>query len=197
MSENNLFSRVLAVTILVWLTAIGIPLFFWIATGASLWWLVAGLVAAIIYSSAVLPPYFIAFATKDKKPTHERISVIQRWDCPLSPAEAVDSIYKAFQGEGSVVSLDERSVDLSFGSDLTFRKWGIFVERGRQALPTRLIVSAVPASAGSQITAEARDDLGWYLTPLGQRVKTEAANTSRYLLKVAIKATQSSSQSSR
>lgn len=196
MRENGSFSKVLSLTALVWLVTLGIPVFFLLARGSSIWWVVAGLVVAVIFSSAVLPPYFVTSATRDKAPNHERIHAVRTWHSPLLPDETLGRVRNAFQKKGSVVRSNENSIEISFGSDLAFRKWGIFTEQGRQALPMHLSVRVISAGAGSQVTAEARDDLGWYIGPLGRRVRAEVTNLNHSLLETALDATRGSSQPS-
>lgn len=192
MHKVKSFQKAVAVTALVWVFAIGVPVALWAVSDISLWWLAAGVLLAFFHSLWALIPYITVAATRGKTPTHERIQATQTWDCPLPPSVAVERIIDAFPAKTSITQPEDTSAVLLFGSDVELRRWGIFTNRGRRELPMCMSIRAAPTNGGSRVTVDTRDDLGWYVGPIGKEVIAEAENHNNSLCEVAMKSTLSS-----
>lgn len=145
--------------------------------------------AAYFYAIVTIIPHVISRFARRRPPSHERIQGVRVWESSLSPEEALQSISTAFQGSGTVVNAEGNRTELALGSDAAFRRWGLYMEPGRRALPVRLVVEAAAQETGSQITAEARDDIGWYYWGLKERDKTEVEKAISELLDRTVAAT--------
>lgn len=177
MSEKSSLPKSLILCAIVSVLVIGVPAVLHATLGLPRFWTVLGVLAAVIFVSAVLPPYVISRLSKKRSPSHERIRATRTWQSPKTPENVLNEIDAAFRGRGAITRLNNASMEIKLGSDEEFRKWGIFSVRGRQALPSMMEIHILPNESGSLITVEARDDLGWFIGPLSTRVKQEAKKT--------------------
>ena len=138
--------------------------------------------AAYFYAVVTIIPHVVSRIARRRPPSHERIQGARVWESALSPEEALRSISTALQGSGTVVHAEANRSEIALGSDAAFRRWGLYLEPGRRAIPLRLIVEAKAKETGSQITAESCDDIGWYFWDLKERDKREVENAISELL---------------
>lgn len=182
MPKRGSLSKSIWVAAILWAIVVGLPLLLIPLAGISPFWALGGAVIALIYTSTTLASYIVSAAAKNKKPAHERMTVIRKWQSELGPQEVLDRITREFQNESTAIAADSGSIRLDFGSDAEFRKWGGGFERGMRELPMVLSVKVETDGDGSQVTGEARDDLGWYLGRLVAGLEPEAIKRLRGLL---------------
>lgn len=182
MSDRSAFSKSIVSSVIVALLVIGVPAVLHITLGIPRFWTVIGALVAVVYTSVVLPPYIVSRLVMRRSPSHERIRATRTWQSPKPPQIVLDEIGAALRGRGAVSRLDDQALEITCGSDEGFRRWGVFSERGRQQLPSRMTIQVLADGSGSRVTADARDDLGWFLGPLGSRVKQEAMKAVESLL---------------
>ncbi|MFI7579812.1 hypothetical protein [Kocuria kalidii] len=122
--------------------------------------LVVGLVLGQVY---VVPQ----LAHKVSK--HPRITRTEAWEPTVTP--------------------DGSALEVAVGSDVTFRRRGAGSEAGWRALPRLATFHVVPSDTGCRITAEARDNLGWYPEPPAAFVEDEVRRRNAALIQRARRAT--------
>lgn len=137
----------------------------------------------------VLGQVFVVPRLARKGSKHPRINTTQAWESPLSPAKALARIREELADLEPAVQPDDSSLQVSVGSDVTFRRRGTSSEVGWQALPLLATFRATPNGTGCQITAEARDNLGWYPDPPVAFVEDEILKRNTALIERARGAT--------
>jgi hypothetical protein len=145
--------------------------------------------AVIVVVALVLGQRFVVPWLAHRPPNRPRISTSRAWTCPMPPEEALEQIRTAFQDLGPAVRSEECCVEVSVGSDVTFRRRGTASEFGWRALPLRATFRVVASRGGSEVAAEVRDDLGWYPDAPGRLVADEIDRRSASLIERAICAT--------
>lgn len=175
-------TKAIAAVVLVWLLAVGLPVILIRTTNLPTIWTILGCLVAVIVSSAVLPPYIVARATRSWKNDRPRVTCEESWATPLNPSDVAKRIESELQGSARIKRVDASTMEVAVGSDVAFRRWGVFMARGRDALPALVTVSAVADGQGARVSACGRDDLGWYAGPLGKRVEDASLDTIKRLI---------------
>lgn len=124
-----------------------------------------------------------------RAPQRPRIQDTATWECPLSPAEALERIRAALTDLDPTVLNTPTTLELSVGSDVTFRRRGMGSETGWRDLPQHAAFYTLPRPGGCQITATVRDDLGWYPDPPPQLITDELGQRNRSIIDRATHAT--------
>lgn len=145
--------------------------------------------AALVVVALVLGQRFLVPWLARRSPNRPRITTTRAWTCPMPPEEALERIRTAFEDLGPAVRSEECCVEVSVGSDVTFRRRGTASEFGWRALPLRATFRVVPRGGGSEVAADVRDDLGWYPEAPGRLVEDEIDRRSASLIERAICAT--------
>ena len=147
------------------------------------------LAAAIVISRQWVTP-----ALAHTAPSHDRITRTAQWQSPLDPEEALDAIAHAVTAVNGTP--DVRStrapggLRLAWGSDETYRIKGSASDTGWAALPVAALFMAVSDGSGSRLTAEVRDDLGWYPAEPAPFVENEIHRRGDALIRRARSATE-------
>ncbi|MFL0503629.1 hypothetical protein [Kocuria rhizophila] len=127
-------------------------------------------------------------------PTHARITRSERWSSPLPPEAALDviarSVSAAVPTDGVRSAREPGELRLAWGSDETYRIKGAASEEGWAALPIAAQFTAVADGPGSRLTAEVRDDLGWYSAEPAPFVENEVHRRGGDVLRRARAATE-------
>ncbi|TDL43039.1 hypothetical protein [Kocuria rosea] len=142
--------------------------------------LVVGLVLGQVY---VLP----RLARRTSK--HPRITSTEDWESPLAPVQALARIQEELADLEPTVTPKSSALEVAVGSDVTFRRRGAGSEVGWRALPLLVTFRAAPSGTGSRITADARDNLGWYPAPPATFVEDEILKRATALIQRAMHAT--------
>ena len=121
------------------------------------WWGWVLALGALVVAGLV----FARFA--EHAPRHERFVLEDRWATALPVAEALERITAHFADEGATIREGQDEITIEVGSDRKFRFRGVESARGRRAFPSTLTVTGAPSGNGSALSAQARDNLGWYL----------------------------------
>ncbi|GAA1756308.1 hypothetical protein [Kocuria aegyptia] len=145
--------------------------------------------AALVVVALVLGQRFVVPWLARRAPNRPRITMTRAWTCPLPPEEALERIRTAFEDLAPAVRSEERCVEVSVGSDVTFRRRGTASEFGWRALPLLATFRVVPRSGGSEVSADVRDDLGWYPDAPSRLVEDEIDRRSGSLIERAVCAT--------
>ncbi|MFI7578981.1 hypothetical protein [Kocuria kalidii] len=145
--------------------------------------------AALVVVALVLGQRFVVPWLARRPPNRPRITATRAWTCPVPPEEALERIRTAFEDLGPEVRSAACSVEVAVGSDVVFRRRGTASEFGWRALPLLAVFRVVPRGAGSAVTADVRDDLGWYPDAPGRLVEDEVDRRSATLIERAICAT--------
>ena len=145
--------------------------------------------AVIVVVALVLGQRFVVPWLARRPPNRPRITTTRAWTCPMPPEEALEQIRTAFQDLGPTVRSEEGCVEVSVGSDATFRRRGTASEFGWRALPLRATFRVVAGRGGAEVAAVVRDDLGWYPDAPGRLVEDEIDRRSASLIERAICAT--------
>lgn len=143
--------------------------------------LVVGLVLGQVY----VVPWLARKASK-----HPRITSTEVWASSLAPAPVLARIQEELEDLEPTVAPDGSALEVAVGSDVTFRRRGAGSEAGWRALPLRVTFYLVPSGTGCRITAEARDDLGWYPEPPAAFVEDEVRRRNAALIQRARRATE-------
>lgn len=120
------------------------------------------------------------------EPDRPRITVAETWYSPYPPREAADRMRDAFTDPAARVTADDTSVHVRTGSDTTYRIRGAGSAKGWDALPLAVDFAAAPSEEGCNITAEARDDLGYYEDHPAPFVEIEVRRRGRELIRRAV-----------
>ncbi|MFF0989644.1 hypothetical protein [Kocuria nitroreducens] len=145
--------------------------------------------AALVVVALVLGQRFVVPWLARRPPNRPRITTTRAWTCPMPPEEALERIRTAFEDLGPAVRSEECCVEVSAGSDVTFRRRGTASEFGWRALPLLATFRVAPGSGGSEVAADVRDDLGWYPDAPSRLVEDEIDRRSASLIERAICAT--------
>lgn len=146
-------------------------------------------VAALVVVALVLGQRFVVPWLGRRPPKRPRITTTRVWTCPLPPEETLERIRTAFEDLAPAVRSAEGRVEVSVGSDATFRRRGTGSEFRWRALPLLATFRIAPGAGGSEVAAEVRDDLGWYPQDPGRLVEDEIDRRSAALIERAICAT--------
>lgn len=182
MMKNSSFSKSLVSAIVVSVLAVGIPVVLNVTVELPRFWIIIGALVSVVYVSAVLPPYLVSRIARKRKVAHSRITDSRKWQSPLRAQKVLQDVVATLGQRGSVSHLGAASVEILFGSDEEFRKWGVYSKRGRGSIPAVMTIHVDSNEHGSLILVEARDNLGWFLGPISPRVKREVKNTLTRLL---------------
>ncbi|WP_270254722.1 hypothetical protein [Kocuria marina] len=137
--------------------------------------------------------YWVPRASSSE-PDRPRIVVAETWHSPYPPREAAARMRDAFTAPAARVTADDTSVHVRTGSDTTYRIRGAGSAKGWDALPLAVDLTAAPSEEGSNITAEARDDLGYYEDQPAPFVEIEVRRRGRELIRRAVVATAGDGQ---
>lgn len=142
--------------------------------------LVVGLVLGQVY----VVPRLARRASK-----HPRITSTEVWESPLAPAQALARIREEMADLEPTVTPDGSALEVAVGSDVTFRRRGAGSEVGWRALPLLVTFRVAPSGTECRITADARDNLGWYPEPPAAFVEDEVRQRNAALIQRAMPAT--------
>ena len=129
--------------------------------------------------------YWVTRASSSE-PGRPRITVAETWYSPYPPREAAARMRDAFTAPAARVTADETSVHVRAGSDTTYRIRGAGSAKGWDALPLAVDLTVAPSREGCSITAEARDDLGYYEDQPAPFVEIEVRRRGRELIRRAV-----------
>lgn len=164
-------------TVVLSLLVIGVPLVLYWTVGLPIIWTILGVCVSLVFAAVTWAPSLVVRYSKDREPSHERIHVEQSWESPLQPIAVIQQIESALDGKAQAHRLESGIIRIDRGSDIDFRRRGVFSQKGRDALPIQVIVSATAQGPITKVSASGKDNLGWFLGPLGKDVKeaTDAA----------------------
>lgn len=141
-------------------------------------------VTAMVLGQLVVVPWL---AHKESK--HPRIMTQESWESPLPPSEALERIRTELEDLDPEFHVDGSVLQVVIGSDATFRRRGTASEIGWQAMPLLVTFHATARPTGCQITAAARDNLGWYPEPPAAFVAKEITTRNTDLIQRARRVT--------
>lgn len=167
------------------MTLFGIPVFLWTFTGVSAWWIGAGFIAGVIYCSGAIPPYAFSHHSGARHGHSEVIRYSDSWQTALSPRQVFDALLDKFpQGEHKE-GPKEDTLHIFTGSEVHFRRWGVFTQSGRESIPLSMKIEAHPNEGGTVVSTEVRDNFGWYLEPFGKKLTDEIHASARKFSSIA------------
>lgn len=166
----------------IWLLIVCLPLLLNRTLGLTPLWTIFGALVAAIVSSVVLPPHIASRTNRGWAKERPRVGLYESWTTPLEPSAVIQRIEAAFKDDARPRRAGATTLEIAVGSDVDFRRWGVFTARGRAALPAVVTVSVVIDREGARVSARARDDFGWYAGRLGKRVEDAARETLRQLI---------------
>lgn len=140
----------------------------------------------VLVAGLVLGQVHVVPRLSRKASRHPRTTSTEAWESLLTPEQALARIREEL---GPTVTCDGPALQATVGSDVTFRRRGAGSEAGWRALPLLVTFRADPSSTGCRITAEARDDLGWYPEPPAACVEDGILRRSTALIQQAMRAT--------
>lgn len=142
-------------------------------------------IAAMVLGQLLMVPWL---AHKESK--HPRITTREVWESPLPPAQALGRIRAELADLNPDFHGNDASLQVTVGSDVTFRRRGTASELGWQALPLLATFHTTATPSGCQVTAAARDNLGWYPNPPAAFVAEEINRRNAALIQRARRATE-------
>lgn len=146
--------------------------------------------AGVVFAAAMVVGQLLVVPRLARKASkHPRITVTDDWECPLTPADALERIRAELADLEPTVDSDDSCLQVVIGSDVTFRRRGASSEIGWQALPLLATVRAAPSGTGCRITADVRDNLGWYPDPPAVFVEDEIIKRNTALIQRAKRVT--------
>ncbi len=147
--------------------------------------------AVLLVVGLVLGQMFVVPWLARREPKHPRIQADRTWKCSLPPVEALERIRTALQDLDPTIESADTSLRVTVGSDVTFRRRGMGSDVGWRALPQVAIFRARPSDSGCQVTAEVRDNLGWYPDTPDPLIADELKKRNASVIERAVQATQS------
>lgn len=141
-------------------------------------------IAAMVLGQLVVVPWL---ARRESK--HPRIATTDAWESVLPPGEALERLRAELEDLDAEFHVDGSVLEVVIGSDVTFRRRGTASEIGWQFLPLLVTFHAAASPSGCQITAAARDNLGWYPEPPAAFVADEIAKRNTALIQRARRVT--------